>query len=169
MARKAARLLVSIWDDAEFTALCAVEQVIYFSVLSSRDLSWCGVNPLLPQRMSRISRDMNARKAERALEILAERRFLLIDHDTAEVAARTFVRHDDILSSPNVSKAMCRALEVVRSDHIRSAIFGELIRLHDEQPDARGWASIKGAFPDVFSQVSAKGSANPSANPSRKG
>ena len=157
MARKAARLLVSIWDDAEFTALCAVEQVIYFSVLSSRDLSWCGVNPLLPQRMSRISRDMNARKAERALEILAE------------LAARTFVRHDDILSSPNVSKAMCRALEVVRSDHIRSAIFGELIRLHDEQPDARGWASIKGAFPDVFSQVSAKGSRNPSANPSKKG
>ncbi len=169
MARKAARILVDIWDDREFTALRSIEQVVYFHILSSRDLSWCGVNPLLPQRMARLCSDITARKAERSLDVLAERRFLVIDQDTAEVAARTFVRHDDILASPNVSKAMCRALELVRSATIRASVMSELERLYREDSAARGWVAIGAAFPELFAELSDNPSANPSANPSRKG
>lgn len=168
MARKAARILVSIWDDQDFIALPAIQQVTYFAVLSSRDLSWCGVNPLLPQRFSRISADMTEAKAVRALDALAEARFVIVDRSTAEVAARTFVRHDEVLRSPNVSKAMCRALGDVRSERIRESVKDELGRLLAEEPDANGWASIRSAFPELFAEVSAKGSRNPSPKGSRK-
>lgn len=168
MARKHARILVSIWDDEDFVALTAVQQVVYFAVLSSKDLSWCGVNPLLPQRFAGIACDITERRALAAFDVLAERRFLIADHDTAEVAARTFVRHDDILQQPNVTKAMGRAIGLVRSHTIREAIIAELTRAHRELPDAKGWGSLRLAYPELFAEVIGKGSGNPSPNPSRK-
>ena len=62
MARKHARLLLSIWDDRDFTALDPTEQIVYLGICSSRDLSWCGVAPLLPKRLIRNSRNVNERK-----------------------------------------------------------------------------------------------------------
>ena len=173
MARKHASILVSIWEDPDFIALPSLHQVVYFAVLSSRDLSWCGVNPYLPQRFKAMSADMTERRFTGAVEALDDARFLVLDRDTAEVAARTFVRHDDILNVPNVSKAMGRALQLVRSPRIRTSVISELARVHRERPDARGWASFAAAYPDLFSEVcgipSLKGSRNPSANPSAKG
>ena len=172
MARKHARILVSIWEDPDFIALPSLHQVVYFAVLSSRDLSWCGVNPYLPQRFKTISSDMTERRFVGAVESLDEARFLVLDRDTAEVAARTFVRHDDILYVPNVAKAMGRALGLVRSERIRESVICELSRVHCERPDARGWGSFGAAYPELFAEVcgipSAKGSRNPSANPSTK-
>lgn len=173
MARKHARILVSIWDDPDFVALTTAQQVTYFALLSSKDLSWCGVNPLLPQRFSGLASDLNERKARAAFDALADARFIVADHDTAEVAARTFVRHDDILNQPNVTKAMGRALGLVRSDRIRRAIVDELHRVHLESPDAKGWPSLRASYPDLYAEVSKpsakgcrKGSVNPSGNPS---
>lgn len=168
MARKAARLLVSIWDDKDFTALPSVQQVVYLSILSSRDLSWCGVNPLLPQRFSGVSADMTERKAAAALDALAAARFLIIDRSTAEVAVRTFVRHDEVLRSPNVSKAMGRALGDVRSNGIRKAVKAELKRLWIEDSAANGWGAIRAAYPELFTEVTGNPSENPSENPSVK-
>ena len=166
MARRHARILVSIWDDADFVALTSAQQVVYFAVLSSKDLSWCGVNPLLPQRFSRISSDLTERKAIAAFDVLTARRFLVADYGTAEVAARTFVRHDDILAQPNVAKAMGRAIGLVRSEAIRESILTELARTLEERPDAKGWPSLRAAYPELFAEVVAKGSENPSPNPS---
>jgi hypothetical protein len=169
MARKHARLLLSIWDDDDFTALAPTEQTIYFGILSSRDLSWCGVAPLLPQRFTRNAHGLTERKVTAALDRLSKDRFVVIDRTTAELAVRTFVRHDEIMRQPNVVKAMATALDRVHSDRLRDVILEEVARDFIENPEYPGWKTLANCFPKVMAMVHEKSSGNPSANPSTKG
>lgn len=169
MARKHARLLLSIWDDADFTALAPTEQSVYFGIISSRDLSWCGVAPLLPQRLVRNAAGLTERKIASALDRLCKDRFVVIDRDTAELAVRTFVRHDEIMRQPNVVKAMATALDRVHSDRLRDVILDEVARDYVENPGYPGWKTLENSFPMVSAKVHEKASRNPSANPSEMG
>lgn len=166
MARDHARLLVTIWDDADFIAHTTAAQSVYFSLIASRDLSWCGVAPLLPQRLIRNASDLTERKVRSAMAELAATRFLVIDHKTAEVLVRSYVRHDGILKQPNVTKALVRALDRVHSDDLRAAVKVELARLLVDDPDHKGWDTIRSGWPDLFAELHAKGKPNPSAIPS---
>ena len=168
MARDHARLLVSTWDDAEFVSLTTSAQSVYFSLISSPDLSWCGVAPLLPQRLIRNAADLTERKVKQAMADLAERRFLIIDTDTAEVLVRTYVRHDGILKQPNVTKALVRAMDRVHSAALVEVVKGELGRLLTDEPDHKGWDTIRSGWPELFDELHAKANPNPSANPSNK-
>lgn len=166
MARDHARLLVSIWDDPDFVSLATPAQSVYFSLISSPDLSWCGVAPLLPQRLIRNAFDLTERKVKQSMSDLAERRFLIIDPDTAEVLVRTYVRHDGILKQPNVTKALVRALDRVHSEALVEAVKVELGRLLSDEPDHKGWDTIRSGWPELFAELHAKATPNPSANPS---
>lgn len=168
MARDHARLLVSIWDDADWVALDSCTQLAYLSLVSSRDLSWCGVAPLLPKRIARNFADGTERKVRTSLGRLEAARFVVIDHDTAEVLVRSYVRHDGILKQPNVTKALVRALDRVHSDTLRDAVKDELGRLLGEEPDLRGWDTIRSEWPELFEELLTKGSRNPSPKPLRK-
>ena len=167
MAREHARLLVTIWDDPDFTDLDAMQQTVFFSLIANKDLSWCGVAPYLPKRIAGNCKGLTERKVVASIGALVEARFLLIDNETDEIAVRTFVRHDKIINSPNVTKAMGRALGMVRSEALADAIKNELARLLDDEPEAKGWASLQAAYPDLMDEVIGKCSRNPSLNPSR--
>ena len=168
MAREHARLLVSIWDDDDFVSLTTASQTVYLALISSPDLSWCGVAPLLPKRLVRNASDFTERKVKAAMETLATARFLIIDHDTAEVLVRSYVRHDGILKQPNVTKALVRAMDRVHSDPLREAVKDELGRLMSEESDLRGWDTIRSEWPELFDELISKGSRNPSPKPLRK-
>lgn len=169
MARKHARLMLSIWDDREFTALSPTEQVVYFGLCSSRDLSWCGVAPLLPKRLVRNARGLTERKVSAALERLSHDRFIVVDTDTDELAVRTFIRHDEVMKQPNVVKAMAEALKRVHSDRLHEVIVDELARDYHDNPAYSGWNTLRECFPKVWAQVEEMGYRNPSANPSEMG
>mgnify|MGYP003501727812 FL=1 len=169
MARKHARLLLSIWDDKDFTALDPAEQIVYLGICSSRDLSWAGVAPLLPKRIVRNSRGQTERKVMAALDRLERDRFLVIDTDTDEMAVRTFIRHDEVMRQPNVVKAMGAALDRVHSEHLREVIMDEIGRDYYEHPTYAGWNALADGFPKVWAQVQERGFGNPSANPLPKG
>ena len=168
MARDHARLLVSIWTDDDWTVLDSCTQVTYLSLISSPDLSWCGVAPLLPKRLARHSADLSERKVRSSLARLEESKHLIIDRDTAEILVRTYVRHDGILKQPNVTKALVRALDRVHSDALREAVKVELSRLLTDEPDLKGWPTVQSIAPELFAELHAKGSRNPSGNPLRK-
>lgn len=168
MARDHARLLVSIWADEDFTRLTSAQQLTYLSLISSPDLSWCGVLPLLPQRLALLSSDATERKVRANLTALEDRRFIVTDEVTAEVLVRSYVRHDNLLRQPNVVKAMVKALQRVHSDHLQEVVIGELARAFREDPDAKGWPIIRSEQPELFARVSANPSPNPSENPLRK-
>ena len=169
MARDHARLLVSIWTDSDWTALSSREQVLYLAMTSSPDLSWCGVLPLTPARLSALSKDMTEPKVRASILVLERARFILIDAHTAEILVRTYVRHDGILKQPNVTKAMIRALGKVHSPALADAVKDELARELRENADAKGWASVHVGFPELFEELLARGKANPSGKGSRKG
>ncbi len=169
MAREHIRLLISIWDDPDFIALEPAQQTVYLALSCSPDLSWCGVAPLLPKRLVKSAKGLTERKVSTIISALVDRRFLLLDSATDEVAVRTYVRHDKIIRQPNVAKAMGRALGLVRSEQIKEGITGELGRLLADEPDAKGWDALRSAYPELMAEVIAKGSVNPSVNPSRKG
>lgn len=142
MARRHARLLVRIWDDQDWLALTSSQQVTYLALCSSVDLSWCGVAPLLPQRLARISSDMTESKARANLAALEDTRFLVVDRNTGELCVRSYVRHDGLLDQPNVVKAMVKAYDKVHSTTIRRTIVRELQRAREEDPESKGWAVI---------------------------
>ena len=148
MAREHARILLSIWDNQDFTALNSTDQWAYFALLSGRDLSWCGVAPLLPQRFAALAKDMTAPKARAALANLERARFIVADHDTAEIAARTFVRHDGIMKRPNIIIAAMHALTRVNSTTIRTAV--------REQFDKSATELFPEGFPESFGKQFAR-------------
>ena len=160
MARNHARLLVSIWDDEDWLALTTSQQITYAALMSSEDLSWCGVALLTPQRLARTSVDMTERRVRANLKVLEAARFLVLDESTAEILVRSYVRHDDLLKQPNITKAMVKSLDRVRSADIRHAVIVELGRKYKEEPDLKGWHTIQGLRPELFEEVLANRSGN---------
>lgn len=166
MARDHARIYVTIWADPAWRSLTCVQQLTYVALVSSADLSYCGVAPLIPARYQGIACDMTARKFLTAIAGLEAAGFVVADRDTLEVLVRSYVRHDGLLKMPNVTKAMVRALHKVHSPILRDVVTGELARLYRERPFEKGWAGFADLDAEGFARVRAKGSAQGTATPS---
>lgn len=164
MARDHARIYVSIWSDEDFRALPVAAQHMWFTLLSQPRLSYCGVLDYLPTRLARLTARATVRSVTSAVATLEEHDFAATDTETGELLLRSFVRHDGLLSQPNVTKAMAKDYEAVLSDQLRLAIEAELIRAHKEDPDAKGWPVLEKAYPNLYSTVALKGSRKGSAN-----
>lgn len=141
MARDHARVLVSIWGDADWRELPAAAQRLYILALSQPELSYAGVVPYLPGRWSGFCSDTSQPAIRRGIATLVDRRYVVLDDSTDELFLRTFVRHDNVLRFPNVAVSMARAFRQISSPTIRSAFLEEL---HDlaERPDTKdlpGW------------------------------
>lgn len=124
--RKFAVVQVAIWDDPDFAALSGDEQWLYLAAISSPDMSYVGVLPLLPQRFARLAKGMTVRRVETALRNLHAGNYLVVDDDTGEILVRTYVRHDGVLKQPNVVRAMNKAFDKVHSEHLREVILEEV-------------------------------------------
>ena len=153
MARDFAKILTRVWDDPGWKALSTAEQSVYIGLLTTPDLSHCGVLPLLPQRVAGFAFDLNVAKVRRSFRSLSERNFVVLDQESAEIAVRSFVRNDETVSQPNMAKAMLKALRLVRSDRIRAAIIAELARAYAENPDLKGWPAVEVAEPEIWASI----------------
>lgn len=152
MARDHALIFVSIWEDPDFVALKSGEQSAYFKLISSRDISYCGVLPYLPKRIARLAADTTERQIVQAMARLADARFVVIDHDTDELLVRSYVRHDGILKMPNVVRAMNKAWERVHSEHLRQVIYEETVRAIDEQFPTELPKGLRDALAEGFAE-----------------
>lgn len=153
------RIYLSIWDDPTFTGLTAEQQAIYFQHLSHRDLSWCGVLPYLPERLTPLSKGMTKPRAVSSISALVRVGLLVVDRTTAETLVRSYVRHDGIIKQPNVTVAMVKALNRVHSPHIVEAIEREIMRLLVDEPNARGWEGFAKVDPERLDRLRAKAKA----------
>ena len=174
MARKYGKSWVSRWDDDDFLSLTSSQQAFYDALATHPDISWCGVLPLVPSRFVGLASDYTEPKCRALIKGLDKARFLVVDPRTAEMCVRTFIRWDEVLKVPNVTKAMGRAFYLVHSERIRDAILIELARDLDDFPDLAGWSALRASYPELMDLIeltldgipSGKGSPNPSANPS---
>jgi hypothetical protein len=165
MAREFARVLLSVWnDDDGWKMLNSVDHDVFVALLTSPDLSWCGVAPLLPQRLVEFSADLTLRKVHNSIRALEAARLVVTDDKTGEILVRSYVRHDGVMAKPNIVKAMLRARSKVRSESIRDAIDAELNRIHDQSPTLAGWTTMVTIEPDIMPNGSANSSLNGSAN-----
>ena len=174
MARKYGKSWVSRWDDDDFVALTSSQQALYDALATHPDISWCGVLPLVPSRFVNLASDYTEPRVRALIKALDRTRFLIVDPRTGEMCVRTFIRWDEVLKVPNVTKAMGRAFYLVHSERIQNAILIELARDLDDFPDLAGWGALAASYPELMQLVrltmdgipSGKGSGNPSPNPS---
>lgn len=181
MARDHARIKVAIWSDEDFKELRAPHQHAYFVLTTQAKLSYCGVLDYIPSRLAKLAKGLTEATVETMIEGLEKARYVVLDRDTQECLIRSYVRHDGLLESPNVSKAMAKDYGEVISPRIRAAILVELQRAYRGDSKLAGWKGIKEKFPALMESIAnpspdpyenpspnpyRKGSANPSVNPS---
>ena len=122
MARSHARILLSAWQDQDFTSLTVDEQWAFFLVISQADLTHCGTIAYIPKRWARLASDCPVERITAAVEALEARGMFVVDRDTDELWVCSFVKHDGLLSQPNMVKAMRSAAANVLSPIIRAGI-----------------------------------------------
>jgi hypothetical protein len=162
MARDHGRVFVSIWADPDFRSLDRDPQRMYLLLLSQARLTYCGALDYMPGRLITLAGNEDEHTLRTALDVLESKGFVVADYVTSELVVRSFVRHDGLLGSPNMTKAMLKDRAALLSDTLRRVVDCELRRAYREDPKAKGWAGLKQADAELFKQVSAKGSPNPS-------
>ena len=162
MAREYAMVKLSIWRDDDFRALSAGAKLLYFTLLTSRSLSHCGVADWRPARLAKRTGltvdDIDAAGAEMVSTL-----HLVIDEETEEVLIRSFIRNDGLMKQPKMASAMASGYEAAESPTIRGVVIHELKRLKEDYPDLNGWKSEKA------SELLRNGSVDPSTYPLGKG
>lgn len=126
MARSYAPLVLSIWHDDDFVKITSEAQRLYFLLISQGNIDYCGVVPFMPGRWSKLSKDSTPAKIRRAVAELEAARFVILDTDTEELWVRSFVKHNGVLSQPNVAKAMRAAYQHISSIRIRQHFYSSL-------------------------------------------
>lgn len=168
MARDHGRIYTRIWADPEFRALDRDPQRLYLLLISQANLSYCGGIDYIPKRLCSLADDENQETLEKALMQLEVAEFVVADYGMSELLVRSFVRHDGLLGSPNMTKAMLKDRAALLSDALRMVVDDELGRAYREDPKAKGWVGFKQAESDLFDEVSRKGSAKGSRKGSAK-
>ena len=142
MARDHARIRLDIWADEDWRDLPSLPQWLYLHLLSSPSLSFCGVTDWRPARIAALALDLQASDVEYAASWLEDGRFILADRETEEVLVRSFIKHDGLVKSPNMSKALVKSHAAVGSKVLRAVIIDQLKRLKAAQPDLSGWQHL---------------------------
>ncbi|WP_305780053.1 hypothetical protein [Nocardia nova] len=143
MAREYAPIRLAIWGDDDFRALSPRAQHLYFVLLTSPSLSYCGVADWRPGRIAANATGWSADEVHGAAAELVRGLFIVIDHDTEEVLVRSFVKHDGLLKNPKTSVSMAMAFAGTASATLRGVLVHELVKLHRTQPDLKGWGQEK--------------------------
>jgi hypothetical protein len=163
MAREFAKVRLSIWNDDDFRALPPHEQHLYFVLMTSVSLSYCGVTDWRPSRIAPLAGGWTPEQVVFTAAGLVDKLYLLVDDATEEVLVRSFIRNDEILKQPKMAVAMVKAHAAVSSATLRGVVVHELNRLREDDPTLNGWEV------DAVTNLLPKASVDPSVYPLGKG
>lgn len=167
MANDHARIRRDIWGDEDWRTLTSSAQWLYMHLLSSPTLTFAGIADWRPSRIAALSADLSASDVRVFAGELAEGRFILPDEDTEEVLIRSWVKHDGLLRSPNVTKALVKAHNGTASRILRAVLVDQLATLQE-----KGYDGAWNALGDLLEKPRLtfdEGVAYLSGNPSGKG
>lgn len=145
MARDHGRIRHRMWGDPDFLALREAEQRLFMMALSQAGLSYAGVVPFTLRRWQGLAADSTLPKLRKAVSALQDARYVVVDQDSEELLIRSFVRHDGILDSPNICRAMVRDADTVCSPLLRAVIICECVKLLNEDPregNEKSWDEV---------------------------
>jgi hypothetical protein len=138
--RTFAKVFCSIWADNDFRAISPAGQWLYFQSLTSPSLTNVGVADWRPKRIAALAGGASVEFVETAGAELCAARFAVIDDDTEEILLRSFIKHDGLMSMPNMALNMVKAHAAVASGTLRAVVVHELQRLRVDQSDLTAWA-----------------------------
>lgn len=144
MAREYSRVKLSIWNDPDFRTRTADAQGLYFTLLTHPGITTCGVVEWRESKLIKFSSDMTISRLREAAWNLGEAGLVAVDPDTEEALVRSFVRHDGVLQSPNMSLCLVREHGTIASLKIMALVSREVRRAFAENPE---WKGIKAAEP----------------------
>lgn len=141
MAREHGRIYTSIWSDEDFRRLTVGAQHMYLMLATSPTLSYCGVADWRPARLRPLAHDWDKAAFRAAVVELVQRLYVVVDEDTEEVLVRSFIRNDGLMKQRHMGVSMAKAHSAVSSNALRGVIVHELLRLHGDEPELKGWGS----------------------------
>lgn len=172
MARDHARIWRDIWGDDDWRDLTSSAQWLYLHLTSTRGLSLCGIADWRPSRIAAHTADLTAADVEQFATELEDGHFAIIDRDTDEALIRSWVKHDGLMKSPNMAKALAKAHDAAGSKVLRAVAVHQLKKLKEYEPQLLGWANVGNLLRKRSMEVSEAFEIlppNPSLNPSGKG
>lgn len=129
MARTEARVTCAIWDDEDYRDLTWEAQWLYETLLTQKDLSLCGVLTYTPKRFAKLAVNASPPAIRKALDLLRERRYVVLDDDTDELLVRSLIRRDRVLSNHNSVIGCSKSFEAIHSQVVRDSIIKEVLRV----------------------------------------
>ncbi|GAB3042048.1 hypothetical protein GCM10027079_02480 [Sediminivirga luteola] len=143
MARDHARINIGIWGSAGFRRLSPRAQHLYFVLVTSPSLSYCGVADWRPKRLAALSEEWTLGQVEAAAAELQEQRVVFFDDDTEEAFVRKWMKHDGLIGQERMAVSVASAYAATSSIRLRGLIVHELRSLREAQPQLRGWGKSK--------------------------
>lgn len=120
-----------LWAEDSIVALTRTQQHAYLLAYTQPDLNRCGVLAYRPRRWARLSTDGDITQLEADFQALHDSRHVVLDDIDEQLFLRTYIRHDGILTQPQVLAALARDWHGLTSRTIRLAVLAELRRLWD--------------------------------------
>lgn len=152
MAREYARVKLTIWNDPDFRRCSADAQWLYFTMLTHPTINSCGVMEWREAKLVKIADGMTVPRLRHAAWELGQVGFIAVDVDTEEALVRSFVRHDGVLQSPNMTRALVREHAAIASLEIMALVSREVRRGLTEHPEWKGAETaepVRKQFPDA--------------------
>lgn len=128
MARDYARIMTSIWRNAEFRSLTEQQQRAYLFLVTQPDISAAGVLPLRCRRWADAAATSSPDSLAQLLKELENGRFIVVDWDAEELLIRSFIRWDGGFNNPKRRPVIIRAAEEVQSGLITRHLMTEFAR-----------------------------------------
>jgi hypothetical protein len=129
MARNYSNIVTAIWKDPDFRALPGSAQRTYMMFFSQQDISAAGVLAVTLSRWARYAADTTVQSITADIDILAAKKYVVVDADTDELLVRSFAKWDKGYRNPKRRPVLLEAIAQVQSPVLRAAIDVELARL----------------------------------------
>lgn len=169
MARDRANIRTDIWADTDWRELTETAQRLYLLLLSHSTLNYAGVADWRPKRIVPLSASSTLDGVLEAARELERMHFIVADDDTEEILIRSFIKHDGLLKSPNLVKAMSAAYAGIASRKIREVVAFEVQKLHSRNPEMKAWELIGTLLDEPSRDIRAEGSEEPFQEPLTEG
>jgi hypothetical protein len=138
VAREYAKVMLTIWNDPDFQLRDTDAQWLYFVMLTYPTLNACGVMEWREPKLVKRSAGMTVQRLREAAWQLGDVGLIAVDPDTEEALVRSFVRHDGVLKSPNMVKAMVREHGEIASMKVKALVSREVRRAFREHEEWKG-------------------------------
>ncbi|MEV0085239.1 hypothetical protein [Saccharopolyspora sp. NPDC050642] len=121
--------MTAIWRNREFRALPADAQRVYLLLVTQPDISATGTLPLTLRRWADMASDTTVDGVTGALQVLSDKKFIVVDYDTEELLVRSFVKWDGGHTNSKRRPVILRAAEEIVSTLLRRVLRFEFQRL----------------------------------------